>query len=397
MRASFAKPVFLLLLAAACCGGLRGFAAEKKGAPPAAAERKDEAPKPVRVVSYNLYNFTSLKQPQLKSPESRAMVVTVLGKLNPDIAVLIELSGQDALDELAALLKKNGTEYAFSTLVEPAPRTENARKKKDPLFERRIGILSKTKPAEILHAVDLCYSLNGHSVPVQRGFAHLVYKWPSGYTLHLLAAHLKSKLFDPLGQTDMRRYEARLLRYQVNDILREDPDANILLVGDFNDSPDSSPLTTLYNRRVRNPKMHLFDLRPVDAGGLAWTHLQDESDDYARIDYALASHGLLPEIDLARTFIPGYADWYIASDHRPLVITLSPADRPADPKVLASFDRNIRKGPTPDSSFHEGPVAGARKAPKTDAAAGKSKGPDKTEKAPSGDESDASADLSDED
>jgi endonuclease/exonuclease/phosphatase family metal-dependent hydrolase len=390
MRADFARLLFLgiLLLAG---GGLCTHAAEEEApaAPAAAGETR-----PVRIVSYNLYNFTSLKQPQLKSPESRAMVVTMLGKLNPDIAVLIELSGQDALDELAALLKKSGVEYPFSSLVEPVPRTENARKKKDSTFERRIGILSKFKPAEILHAVDLCYSLNGHSVPVQRGFAHLVYKWPNGYKLHLLAAHLKSKLFDPLGQTDMRRYEARLLRYLVNDILKDDPDANILLVGDFNDSPDSSPLTTLYNRRVRNPKMQLFDLRPVDAGGLAWTHLQDESDDYARFDYALASHGLLPEIDFTRTFIPGYADWYIASDHRPLVITLTPADRPADQKTLGQFDRNIRRTATPASSFHEGPVTGARKAAKTDAPAAH---PVKTEKPPADGEGDGSATgLSDE-
>ena len=360
MRAGIPRRLILApLLLLLSGGGLRAPAAEADGAKPA-------APQPVRIVSYNLYNFTSLKQPQLKSPESRAMVAAMLGKLNPDIAVLIELSGRDALDELAGLLKKNGADYPFRSLVEPA--LDPARRKKEQEFERRIGILSKIKPAEVRHELNQCYNLNGRSVPVLRGFAHVVYKWPNGYTLHLLAAHLKSKLFDPLGQTDMRRYEARQLRYVVAGILAEDAGANVLVVGDFNDSPDSSPLTTLYSRRSRNPRVQLFDLRPQDAAGLAWTHLQDESDDYSRIDYALASHGLLPEIDLARTFIPGFADWYIASDHRPLVITVNPADGPEEKGAPELFERNIRKAATPQTFFHEGPVSGTRKARKGTAA-----------------------------
>ena len=346
MRANFAQTIILGFVLLACCG-LRIQA------------DAESVPAPVRIVSYNLYNFTALNQPQIKTPESRAMVVSVLGKLDPDIAVLIELSGQEALDELADLLKKAGTDYPFRSLVEPVPQPD--RRKKEQEFERRIGILSKIKPAEIRHELNQSYNLNGRAVPVQRGFAHLVYKWSNGYTLHLLGAHLKSKMFDARGQTDMRRNEARQLRYVVNDILKAEPGANLLVVGDLNDTPDSSPITTLYNRRVRNPEMHLFDLRPTDGNGLAWTHLQEEADDYARIDYAMASHGLLPEISFKQTLIPDFTDWYIASDHRPLQITLLPADRPVTPAVLDPFERNIRRPAVPGSTFHSGPVTGARK------------------------------------
>ena len=345
MRANLAQTVCLGLWLLAGCG-LRSQAAEA-------------APAPIRIVSYNLYNFTALNQPQIKTPESRAMVVSVLNRLDPDIAVLIELSGPDALEELAGLLKKAGSDYPFHSLVEPPPQPD--RRKKDQTFERRIGILSKIAPAEIKHELNQSYNLNGRAVPVQRGFAHLIYKWPNGYTLHLLGAHLKSKMFDARGQTDMRRNEARQLRYLVNDILKAEPEANLLVVGDLNDTPDSSPITTLYNRRARKPELHLFDLRPVDGGGLAWTHLQEEADDYARIDYALASHGLLPEISFAQTIIPDVNDWYIASDHRPLQITIIPADRPVTPAVLDQFERNIRKPAVPASTFHPGPVTGARK------------------------------------
>ena len=116
MRANFPQTVFLgfALIAGS---GLRTQAAA------------ESAPAPVRIVSYNLYNFTALNQPQIKTPESRDMIVSVLGKLDADIAVLIELSGQDALDELAGLLKKAGTDYPFRSLVEPVPQPD--RRKKD--------------------------------------------------------------------------------------------------------------------------------------------------------------------------------------------------------------------------------------------------------------------------
>jgi len=338
----------LLLLALAA--GIGGWPGGSHAAPAAAAT----APAPVRIVSYNVYNYLPLSKPQIKSPESRQTVLRILAALNPDIAVLTETGGQEAVAEIAARLREQGRDYPFTSIV----RGEDT--------ERFIGILARRPPATVRHREGYRYSLNDRSVEVQRGFAHLVFTWENGYRLHLLGAHLKSKLFDPRGQTDMRRYEARLLRYIVNDILKAEPAANILLVGDFNDSPDSSPLNTLINRRA-NPESQLYDLRPLDGHALSWTHCQDEADSYSRIDYALASRALLPEILFAEVRIPDIPDWYIASDHRPLVITLRPADQPPGARELQGFVRNIRQPAPPISFFHEGPVAGTRKARKATA------------------------------
>ena len=306
---------------------------------------------PVRIVGYNTYNFQSLDKPQVKSPESRQMVASILASLNPDMAVLIEIGGKAGLDELVGLLATAGVRYPFASVVEG----------EDP--ERRIGIISKLTPVKVQHETLLTYNLYGKAVLVQRGFAHLLYTWDNGYTLHLLGAHLKSKMFDARGQTDMRRYEARELRYLVNRILKAEPDANVLAVGDFNDTPDSSPINTLCDRRAKLP-LQLFDLRPTDKYGLAWTHLWEEADTYSRIDYGFASYGLLPEIDMEKTYIPLIPDWGIASDHRPVVITLTPQDRPLDDDLLQRFTRNMRRPEVPASQFHDGPVVGTRKARK---------------------------------
>ena len=305
-------------------------------------------PDVIRMMVYNVYNFMPLSAPQIKTPESRDAVAEMIHRGRSDILVLVEMGGDDAVQEIRDLLKAKGTDYPFATVVHAYDRVRN------------VAVLSTFSPAQTKHDTSSSYNLKGKSVRVRRGFAHCVFRWENGYTLHLLGAHLKSKTFDHLGQTDMRRYEARLLRYHFDDIINDDPDANVLVVGDMNDTPDSSPISTLCGRRHKQERQ-LFDLRPVDQHSMCWTHLWDSADSYTRIDYALVSYPLLPEIDLNATFIPTFADWYIASDHRPIIITLTPRETPLQPDRLGQFHRNFRTPPAPQSSFHEGRVVGTRK------------------------------------
>ncbi len=305
----------------------------------------------LRVVTYNLYNYVDKSAPQIKSPESRDTALRILAALAPDIAVLVETSGEAAVAEIRTELAARGQNYPFASTVMAFDQ------------QRRIGVLARQAPVQVAHVTTARYRLQDREVPVRRGFAHCVFEWP-GYRLHLLAAHLKSKAFDPLGQTDMRRYEARLLRYLIDDILAAEPEANLLLVGDLNDTPESSPISTLCSRRS-NPPRQLYDLRPIDRFGLGWTHCWDSADTYSRIDYAMVSYGLLPEVDLGATEIPFFPEWSLASDHRPLVITLNLRNRPVTPDMLAWFERNFRIAASPMSSFHEGRVVGTRKAQKS--------------------------------
>ena len=179
-------------------------------------------------------------------------------------------------------------------------------------------------------------------MPVQRGFGVCLFEWSNGYRLRLISAHLKSKLFHPLGQTDMRRYEARQLRYLVDAAIKAAPEENLLVVGDLNDSPDSSPLSTLMARSYSAPK-RLYDLRPTDRYGLAWTHDFAAQDVYSRIDYALASYGLVPEVVPAETLLPVLEAAPQASDHRPLVIVIRPRDSAPADALFESYPRNVRR------------------------------------------------------
>ena len=133
----------------------------------------------------------------------------------------------------------------------------------------------------------------------------------------------------------MRRNEARLLCNHVRAILKENPDINLLVVGDFNDEPSSAPIQEIIQYQG---KAILHDLRPVDDNGAAWTY-RGFDDNHQRIDYMLASDCLLPELVLDKTFVVYFPSLAKASDHRPVVGTFVAAERGPE----AAPDLNSRK------------------------------------------------------
>jgi len=272
-------------------------------------------------MTYNLCNyFVAPEAEKTKGDDSKKALMGMIKTANPDILFVVELGGEKSLADLMENLKAAGCrDYVFAE--EMTGEDES----------RHIGLISKFKPVKMEMKDNLYYKIkpkdreNGYpeKVYVQRGFLHAVFEFENNYRLHLVGAHLKSRLPHPRYiQTDMRRYEARLLRYLVNQIQEKEPEANILVVGDLNDIYSSDPMLTL--RAQEKPlENRLFDLRPVDSSGLPWTHWWHSHDAYGRIDYAFASAALLPEINFDRTgivHIPSY--WMLASDHRPVLATI---------------------------------------------------------------------------
>jgi endonuclease/exonuclease/phosphatase family metal-dependent hydrolase len=278
--------------------------------------------KEISVMTYNLCNyFVAPETGKPKSDDSKKALVGMIKSANPDILFIVELGGAKSLEDLMENLKSAGcNDYVFSD--EMTGEDES----------RHIGFISKFKPLKIDKKEDLFYRIKrkdredgyAEKVFVQRGFMHLLFEFEDNYRLHVIGAHLKSRLPHPRYiQTDMRRYEARLLRYLVNDIQEKEKNANILLVGDFNDIYSSDPLITL-RAPEKTFKNKLYDLRPLDSSGLSWTHWWNSQDVYGRIDYALASAALLPEINFDRTKVVHLREqWMHASDHRPTLVSIS--------------------------------------------------------------------------
>ncbi len=314
--------------------------------------------KEISVMTYNLCNyFVADETAKPKSDDSKKALMGMIKTANPDILFVVELGGEKSLADLIENLKSAGCrDYLFSD--EMTGEDES----------RHIGFISKIKPVKVDKKEGLFYRIkpkdkeNGYAekVFVQRGFIHLVFEFEDNYRLHVVGAHLKSRLPHPRYiQTDMRRYEARLLRYLVNDIQEKEKDANILVVGDFNDTYSSDPLIT-----IRAPEKpfgnRLYDLRPLDSSGLPWTHWWHSEDIYGRIDFTLASPSLLPEINFDRTKVVHLRDyWMFASDHRPVFVTINTKDSP--PWKKETVEKYFPAGVRLDSSKDAAPSAYAVK------------------------------------
>jgi len=272
----------------------------------------------ISVLSYNLWNYfvEGDYSKRVKPVDSRDAVAAAIAKSGADIVLVSEIGGANSMDDLKRRLSEHGAEYPFSTFMHGSDLT------------RALGVFAKFAPVEV-QKLDPAYLLRPkkapksskpNRVPVQRGFLHLVFE-RDGYRLHIVLAHLKSRIYHSVySHSDMRRYEARLLRGVVSDILKKDPAANILVAGDFNDTKDSGAIAAIRGDTLKE-SMKLVDLRPLDADGCCWTHWWKREDSYGRIDYAFASPKLLPEIEKDKNRIVQMPfSWLKASDHRPIEV-----------------------------------------------------------------------------
>jgi hypothetical protein len=107
------------------------------------------------------------------------------------------------------------------------------------------------------------------------------------------------------------------------------PNARLIVLGDFNDVKDSDAVKEIIGRG----KFKLTDTRPAERNGdnapgqppyfeprsVAWTYFYGADDTYSRMDYILLSPALARDWVPAETYIPTIPNWGIGSDHRPIV------------------------------------------------------------------------------
>ena len=312
---------FVLLLSLALLGPCAGCRwQEKKSTGPDYAPGPDE----ISVMSYNVHQYSLQDRDgdgqnnDLKPVKERQAVIEIIRQENPDILAVQEMGDPAVFHEFLFSLKQAGLTYEH---VEYLQRGKS---------QVTMALLSRF-PFSIRdsHLNDL-YSIGEAKMPVARGFIDVVVQINPTYALRILTAHLKAKVFSPMGHTEMRRNEARLLNKHVRRALKNDPSANVLVLGDLNDSYQSAALREIMGKRQRI----LFDLRPKDAYGDVWTHFNSEDDTCSRIDYFLVSAGLLPEINQEKTRPVRHPLTYEASDHRPIMTVIRAVETSTTNQVL---------------------------------------------------------------
>ena len=278
-----------------------------------------------RVATYNIENY--LDQPTesrrfVKSARAKAKVCESIRALNPDVIVLEEMGSTNALLELRRSLGNQGADFPFWEWV-PGWDTNI-----------HIAILSKLPVASRRPHTNENFLLDGRRFSVSRGFAEVTFQAGSNFTFTVIAAHLKSRRPVPeADEAELRLEEAKALRNIVEQRLRSDPAAKLIVLGDFNDVKDSESTRTVIGRG----KFKLVDTRPAERNGdrapneiarfeprnITWTHYYGKEDTYSRVDYILLSPAMARCWLTNETYVLTIPDWGVASDHRPIVATFS--------------------------------------------------------------------------
>jgi endonuclease/exonuclease/phosphatase family metal-dependent hydrolase len=273
------------------------------------------------VATYNVENYLdqpTATRPEIKSAAAKAKIRESIRAMNPDVLALEEMGTTNALLELRASLKAEDQDFPFWEYVQGA----------DP--DIHVAILSKLPILARHPHTNEDFLLDGRRLSVRRGFAEVEIRAATNFTFTLIAAHLKSRrITADMDESAVRLAEAHTLREIVTNRLAANPQAKIIVLGDFNDLKNSEPIRTLIGRG----KFKLTDTRPAERNGdnlpgpnpryepfdITWTHYYGLEDSYSRIDYILLSPAMSKTWLPSETYIPTLPNWGLGSDHRPIV------------------------------------------------------------------------------
>lgn len=281
-----------------------------------------------RVATYNVENY--LDQPigsrPAKSAEAKAKVRESLRAIKADVVALQEMGTTNALLELRASLKAEGLDYPFWDHVSGWDTNIH------------VAVLSRFPITARRPHTNEAFLLFGRRFRVSRGFLEVDLRLNDRYTFTLITTHLKSRRPVPeADEAELREQEAICLREKIDSRLTANPNVNLVVLGDLNDTQDTKSTRSIMGRG----KNALTDTRPAERNGdnlpnpnprydprnITWTHYYGKEDSYSRIDYLLLSRGMAREWNKAETYILTLPNWGIASDHRPIVATFIAQDQ----------------------------------------------------------------------
>jgi endonuclease/exonuclease/phosphatase family metal-dependent hydrolase len=281
-----------------------------------------------RVATYNVENYLDQpteSRPQIKSDTAKAKIRESIRALNPDVLALEEMGGTNALMELRGSLKAEGADYPYWEFISGMDTNIH------------VAVLSKLPiVARHPHTND-AFLLDGRRFYVSRGFIEVDIRVAPNSTFTLIAAHLKSRRPVPdADQAEERFEEARILRNIIDEHFKANPNAKLIVLGDFNDFKSSDPIKKI----IGHGRFKLTDTRPAERNGdntpaekpwfaprdITWTYYYGVEDTYSRVDYILLSPAMARDWVKNETYVLTMPNWGVGSDHRPILATFNVKD-----------------------------------------------------------------------
>jgi endonuclease/exonuclease/phosphatase family metal-dependent hydrolase len=211
-------------------------------------------------------------KPDKFSDPARANTAKVIEAVNADITCLVEIESRLALKEFASEHLTGQYAYPHNMLVEG----NDAR-------GINVAILSRHPIQRLRSHID---DRDGKSLVFSRDCLEVQLQLADGRSLSVLLNHFKSRGYGSVAKNDERRklqadwVAEKILKTQHN--LQSDW---VVVAGDFNDTPDSTPLRSL----LTLPNLHDVLALKYPNPGDRWTYHYEKNE---QIDYLLVSEPL---------------------------------------------------------------------------------------------------------
>jgi len=283
-----------------------------------ACSRSDTSPEPtrsddslVRVLACHIgfppvFSTDSIPETLTKDDRPQGDILALIRSVRPDIVAVLHIENRARWDSM--LLDLESLDISYSHREFKAAEGDWG----------GMGIASRLPIIERRPRLDLEYSIQGHPLRMSREIIDVTILAGPRDPLRLVLAHLKDKTFHKLGQTEMRRNEARLVARHIHSILEGAPGSRLLFAGALHDESGSAAVQKI----LGDSGAGLVDLRPTDPAGNGWTKRDLSGDLYTRSDYLLASPALASRVDAGFTGILDIPQSESMSMHRPVVVAL---------------------------------------------------------------------------
>jgi predicted extracellular nuclease len=201
-----------------------------------------------RVMSYNTENYMDYRHDSLSavsefSPtgmrawnssryrqkrDKIAKVIVAVGEWNPPALVaLCEIENQAVLEDLTLRSPLRNLNYQISHFESPDPRGID------------VALLYQPKQFKPYHQAPITIHFTNSPHQRTRDILYVAGTLRNNDTLHVFVNHFPSRLGGELESENSRIAVATVLRQKVDSLFQDNPHANILIMGDFNDYPDN--------------------------------------------------------------------------------------------------------------------------------------------------------------
>lgn len=205
---------------------------------------------------------------------------------NPLFAGFCEIENRTVLEDLIQKDELKETNYKISHFNSDDRRGID------------VGLIYDSQRFELIEEEKIIIHLDDEPDFVTRDILHVTGKVNNGETLHVFVNHWPSRR-EGIKETEARRVGvAEILRSKIDEILKQNPDENILVMGDFNDTPVNKSIRDI----LRGKGMH--ELKSGDLVNFMLSEYKNNEGsivhdgEWELVDQFLVSQNLVKEQEL---------------------------------------------------------------------------------------------------